>query len=107
MSLIDKLRKAREQQIEVNGRTFTIRRPTDMEAARLTHDGGDLFGFVIGWDLREVDLIPGGDPVPAAFSTELFREWVSDQPDLWKGLTEAIQKAYADHVARRETQGKP
>lgn len=109
MSLIDKIRKAREVTVEAGGHSFTIRRPTDEEALRWS-DSGDMFAVVrahtVGWNLKELDLIPGGGPEPVAFSHELFGEWLGDQPEIWQPLGDAILQAYQAHADRRSTAAK-
>lgn len=103
-ALADKIRRARESKVEAGGHTFTIRRPTDAEAATL----GDLSGaellrrFVVGWSLQEIDLIPGGSAVDVPFDADAFVEWVSDQPATFGALAAAIVDAYKAHVDRRE-----
>lgn len=110
MSLIDQLRKARESRIEVGEWVFTIRRPTDMEVIELQEQGGlnlrNALQFVTGWNLREIDLIPGGAPDPVPFDAELFREWVADRPEVWSPLAEGIGDAYRRHAARMEADSK-
>ncbi|MBK7592229.1 MAG: hypothetical protein IPI27_13410, partial [Betaproteobacteria bacterium] len=48
---------------------FTARRPTDCDAIELAGIAPVEFvrRFVIGWDLTELDVIPGGGPEPVAF----------------------------------------
>lgn len=111
MSLIDKIRKARESSVTVEGHTYTIRRPTDMEMAEHMASGGlavkDLMSrFVTGWDVTELDLIPGGNPTPAKFSAELFDEWIADRPDDWMPLATAIKDAYLAHANKRDDEVK-
>lgn len=111
MSLLDKIRKARETQVEVNGHTYTVRRPTDMDMAEISGHGGVpvkelMRRFVIGWDLKEIDLISGGNPVPAPFDAELLVEFMADRPDDWADLVKTVKDGYADHVARREAAAK-
>jgi hypothetical protein len=111
MSLIDKIRKAREiGGIEADGHTFTIRRPTDEEATRWRTQKVDMFAvvktFVIGWDLTELDLIPGGSPVAVPFDAELFAEWVADQPSVWEPLGQAVLEAYKAHTDKRTDAAK-
>lgn len=103
-ALIDKLRRARESTIEAGGHVFTLRRPSDAEAAQL---GGSsplelVRRFVVGWNLRELDLIPGGNPEPAPFSAEVWALWVDDQPALWGPLSDAVIAAYKRHTESRE-----
>ena len=102
MSLVDKLRKARESQVEVDGHQYTIRRPTEAEQAELFGDrkitGIEIVrSFVVAWDLNEIDLIPGGSPVPVQFSAELWSEYVNDKPELWQPLSQAIIDAITQH----------
>ena len=105
MSLIEKIRKAREIGVEAGGHKFTIRRPTDEEALRLSREGDDMLAvvkrFVIGWDLMELDLIPGGSGVAVQFDAELFAEWVADQPSVWEPLGQAVLEAYKAHTDKR------
>lgn len=108
MSLIDKIRKARETGVEAGGRKFTIRRPTDEEAMTFSKSGllDVVKKFVIGWELTELDLIPGGNPVAVPFDAELFGEWVADQPEVWEPLGTAILEAYKSHTEKRESAAK-
>lgn len=109
MSLAEKLRKAREKQVEVGGFTFTVRRPTDVEAIRLRQgvELSDLLGFVVGWHgVRELDLIPGGDPHPLPFDAEVAREWLADRPDLLNPLIDAVIDTYRAHVKALEDAAK-
>lgn len=103
-ALIEKLRRAREQAIQVGGYTFTVRRPTDLEMLTLRErlverDIACLLPFVVGWSgVNEIDLVPGGDPVPAPFDAALCGEWLADRPDLLNPLTVAILDAYKAHA---------
>jgi len=107
MSLIDKIRKAREVGVEVNGKSFTIRRPTDEEAIRIGRDDMDMLAivkrFTIGWDLTELDVIPGGTGIKLPFDADLFGEWVADEPIVWEPLAQAIMDAYKAHADKRES----
>ena len=110
MSLIDKIRKARETGVEVGGRQFVIRRPTDEEALRIGRDDMDMLGvvkrFTVGWDLTELDVIPGGSPASLPFDAALFGEWVADQPAVWEPLGQAILEAYKAHTDKRADAAK-
>jgi hypothetical protein len=103
-ALIHKIRKAREIAIYEGGHGFTVRRPTDLEAATLRGqkmDLGDfLKKFVTGWTLRELDIIPGGNPVDVPFDADLFAEWIADKPHLWQPLQTAIFTAYESHLKK-------
>lgn len=109
MSLIDKLRAARQFQVTQDGHVYTLRRPTDAEAVSLNAATGLglVQRFVTGWDHTELSLgIPGGSGAPVAFDADLWGEWVADQPHLWEPLAAAIIDAYTAHAARREDAAK-
>lgn len=103
--LAEKIRRARESSVEAGGHRFTIRRPTDAEAMEIS---GGMTGLdlvrrhVVGWDLKFIDLYPGGDPTPAPFEPDAWAEWVADRPQIWEPLTTAIMEAYQAH---RSAQG--
>jgi hypothetical protein len=109
MSLIEKLRKARERQVEIGGFTFTVRRPTDLQAMglRAANTIAELIPFVVGWQgVKEIDVLPGGDPHPLAFDAEVCAEWLADRPDLLHPLIEAIMDSYSAHAAALEAVAK-
>lgn len=106
-ALIEKIRKARETVVTVGGHNYTVRRPTDMDMAEIAGQGGVpikeyLRRFVVGWDVKEIDLVPGGSPEPVPFTPDLLVEWVSDRPGDWKPIADAIKAGYSAHVAKRE-----
>lgn len=108
-ALIDKLRRAREQKVEVGGFAFRVRRPTDLEAMSLRTAAGiaDLLPFVVGWEaVQEIDIIPGGSAVPVEFDAAVCAEWLADRPDLLEPLVEAILAGYRAHVAALEAAAK-
>lgn len=110
MSLIEKIRKAREGTVIVEGHTFTVMRPTDYEALIISRDSVNMLDivkqFTVGWDLAELDLIPGGSADKVPFTAELFAEWISDQPAIWEPLASAIITAYKTHTDKRENTAK-
>lgn len=109
MSLVDKIRKAREQIIEAGGFSFTIRRPTDVEMLDLqgTVSISHLFRFIVGWSgVKEIDLIPGGGPDPVPFSADVCAEWLADRPDLLGPLVSSVTESYARHTEALESAAK-
>lgn len=105
MSLIDKIRKARESTIEVGGHQFTVCRPTDEEALTLGRQNVTLVDvvkrFTRGWNLAEIDVIPGGGPEKVPFDADLFAEWVADRTEVWEPLGNAIMDLYKTHADQR------
>lgn len=101
MGLVEKLRRARERDVSAGGYTFTVRRPTDVEMVAIAKAGTVLawLPHVVGWKgVREIDLIPGGDPHPLEFSAEVRDEWLADRPDLLGPLVQAMGEAYQAHA---------
>lgn len=103
-TLSEKLRKAREFTVEAGGYSFTLLRPTDVEWLELSsqNTARALLPYVIGWgDVKELDIIPGGDPHPLPFDGEACREWLLDRIDLLPDLIDAFVKAYQAHLSAR------
>jgi hypothetical protein len=100
----------REERAEVGGRAFTLRRLGDLAVAQLRErcrrDGADFVvelvrQTVVGWEMDEAGLYPGGGDSAVEFSTELFMTWVEDQPETFSGLAErALAQLTARHAAR-------
>lgn len=118
MSLIDKLRAARESWVTVEGVDLLIRRPTKAEVVRLTYSAVDapnrttaafdlmeqrLRLGVVGWrGVKESDIIgAGGGALEVAFDTNLFIEWARDREQLYGKAHEACLKVVEDHEARQ------
>lgn len=109
-SLIERMRKAREVTAEALGHRFTLRIPNDGELEDL---GDTLAGrrptfrrlvqaFTVGWDLAEIDLLPGGAPDPVPFSAAAFEEWLNAHTD----AVEPLFKVLSDGLeARRRQRG--
>lgn len=103
--LVAKLRKARELRVEAGGFGFLIRRPTALEMMELQNHprGRAILPYVIGWDsVREIDVLPGGDPHPLAFDGDVCAEWLTDRLDLLAPLADAVFAAYQAHEQRLE-----
>lgn len=109
MSLVEKIRKSRETKVEAGGFTFVIRRPTALEMAEMPaiSRGRAVLPFVIGWEgVREIDVIPGGDPHPLAFEAGVCAEWLGDRLDILAPLATQIFDAYTAHQKAIEEQKK-
>lgn len=107
-SLIEKLRKTREQSLTVGAHTYTVRRPTDedVEFQRIDPGLGLVKTYVVAWDFKEIDLIPGGSPTDIPFSAAVWAEWVADHPEVWEPLGNAIVDLYKKHKAQTEADAK-
>lgn len=108
MDLVTKIRQSRETIVEVDGKKFTIRRPSEAEQITLFKQDGisslDLVRlFVVGWDLQEIDLISGGSPVSVDFNAEVWAEYVNDKPSLWVPLSDAITQSILSHREKVES----
>jgi hypothetical protein len=108
MTLVEKIRQARERIVEAGGWKFTIRRPRDDEAIDMQGAAPLVWvqKFVVGWDVPEHEVMPGGGGDVAKFDAESWLEWVGDRPELWLDIGLGIMNAYADHVKAREEREK-
>lgn len=106
--LLEKLLRSREFGVTAGGHTFVVRRPTDADALVMQGKQAIEFvkQFVVGWDLVELDVIPGGGPEKVPFDAELWSAWIVDQTELWEPLAMAILDAYSAHVKSREADAK-
>lgn len=106
MSLVDKIKKARETTVEADGKKFTIRRPTEADQADMYAKSASQLELikrsVVDWNLQEIDIIAGGNPVDVPFTPELFAEYINDHSTLWQPLREAIRAAITAHNAEVE-----
>lgn|SRR5574340_97302 len=108
MSLLAKRQASRETVVDAGGHKWTLRRPTAYE--RLQLEGKTAFEivcqFLAGWDISELDLVPGGAPTPAAFDSELAADYLADHPELWNPLTKALGDAIRAHDDALEAAAK-
>ena len=103
-ALLEKIRRAREFRVEAGGYSFTLRRPTDVEWLEVAGQSTAraVLPYIIGWEgVKELDLIPGGDPHPLPFDAEACQEWLADRIDLLPTLLEAFVKSYEAHLQAR------
>lgn len=111
MSLVEKMRKAREVRVPVGDKAFIIRRPTALEMIELRQSaqarGRAVLPFVVGWEnVTSLDLMPGGDAGPVAFDAGVAAEWLTDRLDLLQPVADAVFKAYQDHEDKLEAAKK-
>lgn len=103
-ALSAKIRKARELRVEAGAFVFTVLRPTPLEREekiRGENAARGILSLVVGWEnVTEGDLIPGGDPHPLPFDAEACAEWLSDRPDLFAEIADAVVKGFEAHVRR-------
>jgi len=92
--------------VEVDGKRFTIRRPTEAEQVQMLAERASRLDlvrrFVVGWNLQEIDLIPGGDAVDAKFEPDLWAAYVDDHAELWSPINDAIKASIAEHNLKVE-----
>lgn len=106
-ALLEKMRRAREQRVDVGEYGFIVRRPTPADMLEARAQGGDFARFVTGWDgVREMDLIPGGDPHPLPFDADACREWLRDRPDLFEPVISSLLESFSAHMRSLEAAEK-
>lgn len=101
-SLVERIQAARQSRVPSQGKTFVVRRPTDLEMVEMRDmqvKQGDLITrFVCGWDgFTELDLVPGGGPDPVPFAADVFGEYIADHPEHWDAITRAVMDGYQAH----------
>lgn len=108
-SLIEKMRAARESWAEVDGKSYKIRRPTELDMMRSRQGATVAIGLdmltkvVVDWkDVTEADLIPSGASDPVPFSPELWAEYVADKANIWPPITEKLLELIEQHNKRQE-----
>lgn len=101
MGLADQIRKARESTIEAGGYTFTVRRPTALQLAEWRGLSGLqwLTRVVVGWNVPEHELVPGGGGKVPPFDAEAFVEWAGDRPDVFAEIAQQAQALIEAHYA--------
>lgn len=110
-SLIERIRAARQTTVQVGDITLICRRPTNLEMLEMRTEkvtqSDILKRFVDGWEgMTELHLTSGGTSEPVEFSRELFAEWVSDHPEAWGVITEAVVQGYKAHEEKLEEAAK-
>lgn len=95
----ESISRSRRSVIELGRHKITIERPTPWDVVMSQGAGvkADVVwasGFVVGWDLQEIDLVPGGLPLPVVFDGAAFGAWIKDYPDLWQPLVKGVIDAY-------------
>jgi hypothetical protein len=101
---------ARQSSLPIGKHTVTIRRPSPWDVVQAQAGGRRLniewaAGFVVGWDLIESDLLPGGDPEPVAFDADIFLSWLKDNPEFWQPLVKGVTGAYRTYEEALEARG--
>lgn len=105
-TLAEKIRNARALRLPVGGHVFLALRPTDLDMVEFNNTDRHpkhLLKHVTGWqDVREMDIVPGGDPHPAPFDPEALDEWLKDRLDILSELSTKLMQAYNDHQAAKD-----
>jgi len=104
--LAEKLRKARTLKVEVDGLVFYVLRPTPLEfneKLRSNDSARGMLALVIGWEgVSELSMFGGGTPHPLPFDPAACAEWLSDRPDLFKAVSNAVVEGYEAYLLRQE-----
>ena len=105
-----RFQKSRETTIAAGPHSFTVRRPSALDVARMSAEAGITLEaacrFIVGWaGVNESDLLPGGDPEPLVFDRELLIEWVADKPDLWPVIVTGVVDSFRQHEEASEDRG--
>lgn len=109
-TLLERLRAARERWVAVASHELLLRRPTGravFELVRQQDDGALLRQCVVAWrNVREVDLVPGGEGIEAPFDPDLCVEWLEDRPDLFADAVKGVVALIEDYTRQRDDDQK-
>lgn len=100
--LIERLRAAREQIVEIDGIRLRVRRPTYADLAYVQAESNEDFlrRCVVGWvGVREVDIVPGGAAHEVPFDADVCIEWFKDAPQRWVSLNERVSEIVRQYLA--------
>lgn len=100
---------ARQRNKEAGGKRFTLRRPTEFELVR--HAGSTRLEFLCACiddcNLTEADVVSNGNAeVAVPFDRDLVFDWLQEQPDLWKPLSDELNDMLRVHREAREEAAK-
>lgn len=99
-------KKSREREVTVGDHGYTVSRP---KAADMLNDLSRIElarRFTVGWTLKNIDLVPGGNPDPEPFEATLWVDWLEDNEELWLPLSDAILALWNDHQTAKEAAEK-
>ena len=107
MSLVDRMKESRKVEVMVGEMKFMARRPTLEDFGKLYNDNVNSYEmssrYVTGWDgVKEKHLFPEGSEELVTFSAELFREYISDAPDVAEKIRDALVASLNDYVSKRD-----
>lgn len=110
-SLDARMRARRETWFAAGGVELLIRRPRDLDVAKVRAAGGGwsdvAIAAVVDWrGVKVADLIPGEVDKPAPFSAAAFEEWVGDRMDVLKEVTVEVVRLIDEHAAQRQATEK-
>ena len=101
-ALAEKLRQARTFDVEVDGFTFHVLRPTALEfAEKLSGDkfARGVMSFVVGWEgVSELTMLGKGAPHPLPFDADACAEWLSDYPERYNAISTAMMQRFEERV---------
>lgn len=105
MSLADKIRSSRIIEVNVDGKIFLGRRPTDEEFGEIRENSTAYEvcrKFVNDWrNVKESDLIDGGCDDQVAFDADIFYEYISDNAEIAIEISKKLISEAVDRINRK------
>jgi hypothetical protein len=109
MDLLQRMERGREEWIVVEGHEFQVRRPTAVkimeDALRARPMREVLLEVLVGWKLKEHELVPGGGGDVPPFDARACVSWLEDRPSLYGevvGKVNGIAQAYMEQLGLLE-----
>ena len=90
-TVLKKRHEGRERWIEIDGKRLLLRRPTGGAIAKTQASGEELIKIsLVGWELTELDIMPGGTDQRAPFHIDLAMDWLEDNPEAYAKVVNEI-----------------
>ncbi|MDO9007222.1 MAG: hypothetical protein Q8K57_13440 [Thiobacillus sp.] len=100
---------ARQRNKELEGKTFTLRRPTEFELVKYANSSRLEFlaACIDDVNLTEADVISNGSAeVPVPFDRALVFDWLQEHSEMWKPLSNEVNDMLRVHREAQEEAAK-
>jgi len=108
MSLVERMKASRKVEVTVGEITFTGRRPTLEEFGKLYNENANSYEiasrFITNWEgVKESHLFSSGSDESVPFSGDVFREYISDSPEVAEKIRDSLVQALNTYLETKES----
>jgi len=104
-ALAEKLRQARTLHVVAGGFDFYVLRPTPLEREEKLRGNAarGILSLIVGWGkVTELAMLGVGAPHPLPFDADACTEWLSDRPDLFNVIAQAVVDGIEAYLLAQE-----